>query len=218
MIDAAILEMLKRKAVSTDKEKTKERIEALWKSLKSSEKKAFYTETGEHENNIIRFRKEGAITPKPALLIANYFNIDPSYITGDVDENAGWSDEAMIVFLESKGYTMPVQEVKKTKRPYKKRKPVEEAVAETIVEEAVEADIDDTPPIIEVAEPVPAPIEEPVIVAAEPEAPTIEIPFDNAADMPIDEMLAVITTQYTLAKYSAVAKNKLARIAEVLIS
>ncbi len=105
MIDQAILNGLKRVNISSDLEKTKERVESLWKPLKASEKKDFLEKTGENENNIHRIRKEGSITPKRALALASHFNYDPSYISADVDENTGWSDEALRIFLENKGYS-----------------------------------------------------------------------------------------------------------------
>ena len=138
MIDATFLDSLKLKRVnvSTDKQKTKERIETIWSSNDRSKKRSFFEETNELERTVYRIRREGAIIPKMAILLSEYFDCDPSYLTADIDGNNGWSDEAMNSFLESKGYSVPVAEpAERPKRKYTKR----QRKAEVIVDEATES-------------------------------------------------------------------------------
>ncbi len=133
MFDEAVLTQLKQVDVSVDKDKTKERVEALWKGSSLSERKAFLEDNSIKDSNVYRIRTVGAIMPKIALYLSKQFDKNPLYLTGDIDEDTGWSDEALKVFLESKGYSMPaITPSEKPKRPYKRRMKQEEAPAEVV--------------------------------------------------------------------------------------
>ncbi len=166
MFDEAILAQLKQVDVSVDKDITKERVEALWKGASLPERKAFLEDNSIKDSNVYRIRTVGAIMPKMALYLSKYFGKNPLYLTCDIDEDTGWSDEALKVFLESKGYTMPTEAPsEKPKRAYKRRaKPEESAVevTEVVAEEAAAnlapeapAEETETPALIEEAAPPP---------------------------------------------------------------
>ncbi len=190
-MDNAILSQLKQVDVSVDKDKTKERVNNKWKAVTSSERKAFLDEYDVQESNVYRIRTVGAIMPKMALFFSEHFGINPLFLSGDIDEDTGWSKEAMEEFLVKKGYTLQPAEPSAKKEG--KGKGTKKAPGKKTTAPATEAS------------------------AAEPEAPANEAPLSDPANMPVEEMVSIVTSMYALAKYSASAKEKLIRVASTTL-
>ncbi len=209
MFDEAVLAQLKQVDVSVDKDKTKERVEALWKGAGLPERKAFLEDNSVKDSNVYRIRTVGAIMPKIALYLSKYFGKNPLYLTGDIEENTGWSDEALKVFLESKGYTMPtVAPTEKPKRAYKRRaKPEEPAVevAETASEETA------AEPVVELS----AAEDDTVALAGEP-APLPEEEYINK--LSLEQAVQVYEALYIRAQHSPNAKKQYDDIERILLS
>ena len=186
-MDNAILTQLKQVDVSIDKDKTKERVNNKWKAASISERKAFLDEYGVQESNVYRIRTVGAIMPKTALFFSEHFGINPLFLSGDIDEDTGWCKEAMEDFLVRKGYTLQPAEPSAKKEG--KGKGTKKAPGQKATAPAIEA------------------------TAAESKA----APLSDPADMSVEEMVSIVTSMYALAKYSASAKEKLIRVAGVLV-
>ncbi len=202
MIEATILAGLKRVNVSVDKQKTKERVDAIWTNHDKLKKRAFFEETKELERTVYRVRREGAITPKLTLLLADHFACDPSYLTADMDENAGWSDEAMRVFLQSKGYAAPsAEQSEKPKRKYTKRQ--EKNNAEKTDGEVSE----DRAGIVEAS-----------IPADEVAAPPEEMRTSDPVELSYEDIVLLLQALSVRARYSSAAKDQLNQITSILMS
>ena len=250
MIDATFLDSLKLKRVnvSTDKQKTKERIETIWSSNDRSKKRSFFEETNELERTVYRIRREGAIIPKMAILLSEYFDCDPSYLTADIDENNGWSDEAMRSFLESKGYSVPAAEPpKKPKRKYTKRQniaevPVGEPTAASDVavapavpatpevsEDSIAAEISKTvevseAPVAPEADKTPETAEKPALDTAvtapdaEKEPASEESCEQDNDDLSYDDYKLLIKALLLRATRTSTAKAQLEQVTSILLS
>lgn len=129
MYESAFIQQLKRTNVSANGGKTKERVEHLWKGASNELKKQIEQDTGNARNSIYRIYQTGSISVKLAVSFAQRLNIDPYYLTGETDENSGYSEEAVERFLREKGYSKLLDNsaaVTRTKKKSSKRK---EAVA-----------------------------------------------------------------------------------------
>lgn len=209
MFDDAVLAQLKQVNTSVDKAKTKERVESLWKAANLSERKAFLESNSIKESNVFRIRKEGAIMPKMALYLAKQFNHNPLYLSGDIDEDTGWSDEALKAFLENKGYSVPTEATgKKPKRPYTRRAKPEDAPSEVVEEtpEEAAAELAKEAVAVEAATPVPA---------GEPDSPP-ESEYENR--LTVEEMVHVLKALHMRAPHNPSAKKQYDEIERILLS
>lgn len=138
MYDAELIKRLKRTNVSVDAEKTKERVELLWKSASNALKKQIEQDTGNARTSAYRAYQEGSISAKLAVSLSQRLNSDPYYLTGETDENNGYSAEVIERFLREKGYEKLLDEFDKTEPP-KKRKPRKKA-SPALDQEAIPSD------------------------------------------------------------------------------
>ncbi len=103
IINAETLKSLKQINVSADKEKTMSRVKRLWAETPPSTKKKVLATVKTGDATIYRIFRTGAITPRIVLALAGLLNANPFYLTGDADENEGYSPEISDQFLEIKG-------------------------------------------------------------------------------------------------------------------
>lgn len=129
MHEAEFIQKLKRTNVSADGTKTKERVQQIWKSASNETKKQIEQDTGNARNSIYRIYQTGSISVKLAVSFAQRLNIDPYYITGESDENSGYSEETVERFLREKGYSKLLDEITTGKRAKKKNTKRQEAAA-----------------------------------------------------------------------------------------
>jgi len=130
------LKKLKKTNVSKDADKTKERVELDFKGASRAEKKAAVALTGQQTNTFYRVFNTGIIGARVVLALAQTLNVSPFYYTGETDERGSIDGEVIRQFLEGLGYKSLLKEldVAPPKRKYT-RKPKEEALAETPVQE-----------------------------------------------------------------------------------
>ncbi len=103
VINAETLKSLKQINVSTDKEKTMSRVKRLWADTLPNTKKKVLATVKTGDATIYRIFRTGAITPRIVLALASLLNANPFFLTGDTDENGGYSPEMSELFLEAKG-------------------------------------------------------------------------------------------------------------------
>ena len=218
MLTAEQLGALKQVNISADQEKTAQRTEQLWKSQRNATKAELIEYAGCTAATMRRIYKTGAIHMKLALAFAQMLNINPYYLTGEVDELGEFSDTLLLQLLEQHGYKQlvaelaPAEEAPKLKRKYtrKVKAVAEEAPAAAPVEEAEAA-------------PEPAPEPEPEIVA-EPEPGVVleraAVPAPAAdVDIPEEDLLALLHSLVILARAGiAGAQEKLAAVKGILVS
>ncbi len=124
MYQKELIQKLKQTNVSVDGEKTKERVEKLWKSANSELKHLVEQDTGSVRATIYRVYNTGAISAKLAVAFAQRLNSNPYYLTGEVDEDSGYSKETVDRFLRDKGYAKLLDNLipeSRPKRKYQKR-------------------------------------------------------------------------------------------------
>ncbi len=103
IINAETLKSLKQINVSADKDKTMSRVKLLWATTPPSTKKKVLATVRTGDATIYRIFRTGAITPRIVLALASLLNANPFYLTGDTDDNEGYTDEMTEQFLEVKG-------------------------------------------------------------------------------------------------------------------
>jgi len=141
MIEAKYIQQLKQSNISVDGDKTKERVEKLWKAAAAEQKDAVLELAGVIAATVYRIYRTGSISAKMAVPLAQTLNVNPFYLTGEEDEPIEFSDDALRKLLLKHGYQKIVAEAN-LKRPYKRQQPpTEEAptVPQTIVEVEPEA-------------------------------------------------------------------------------
>jgi len=95
MLEAKYIQQLKQSNISADGEKTKERVEKLWKAAAAEQKQAILEMAGVIAATIYRVYKTGSISAKLAVPLAQVLNVDPFYLMGQEDEPGEFSDEAL---------------------------------------------------------------------------------------------------------------------------
>ena len=142
MYNADFIQHLKRSNISVDGEKTKERVEKLWKSATSELKTQIEQDADCSRASIYRIYSTGSISAKMAIPFAQKLNVDPYYLTGETDENNGYKEETIDRFLRDKGYSKLLNGSAIAEKP-KKRAYKNKAVLENQPEEALNAASDE---------------------------------------------------------------------------
>jgi len=104
MLLTAQLQQLKRTNISVDSEKTRQRVDELWTSLKIKQKQAIRALAGITAQPIYRTQEAGNISAKVAIAIAQTLNINPFYLTGEADEPGECTDAVLRKLLLKHGY------------------------------------------------------------------------------------------------------------------
>jgi len=135
MLDASLIQQLKRTNISKDSKKTKQRFDELWKAAPTPDKEIIENLTGVGRPSLQRIYKEGSISAKVVAAASQVFNVDPYYLTGEADEPGESSEPGLLEFLQKSGYEDIVTEYKnehKARRTRKKK--------EVIMEQASDSD------------------------------------------------------------------------------
>lgn len=136
MYTTELVSQLKKTNVSVDAEKTKARVEALWKAAKREQKAQILALADVVRATLYRVYETGGISAKLVVAMAQVLNVSPAYLTGASDdlasglENGECSDAVISAFLTEKGYqkivakhpTIPVQNKRKRMRRASDRK------------------------------------------------------------------------------------------------
>lgn len=170
LLEGRPLQKLKQRNVSTDGDKTKERLKADFNAATTAVKRGIVELSGQTRNSFNRTFDKGTANARIILAMAEGLQISPYYYTGELDERAPLQDADIISFLESHGYTDLAAELKTetpTQKPKRKytRKPKAE----------------------------PAPDSEVIAEEPAPEAPEPEAPAESAAETAADTIDVKIT-------------------------
>ncbi len=96
--------LLKRTDVSRDAEKTKQRVKEGFLSLRNKQKTEIVELSGLKRTSIYRVFREGSISAKITLAMAQILNVSPFYFTGETDQKEPLTDAQVVSFLKAKGY------------------------------------------------------------------------------------------------------------------
>ena len=169
MIDKTMIQQLKQSNASVNTDKTKERVEALWKSLSRADKKSVFDLTGVSPATIYRIYNTGSISVKLAAPVAEVLNISPFYLTGETDEKGTGDEDTLRAFLSGHGY----EKLLMAQKPKRVRKTSQPATAESQDEpvKATETEIE---------------------VAAEVLAAAAEVVGEKLDEVTLDDMMLLI--------------------------
>ena len=104
-INDTMLEKLKKNNVSTNEEKTKERVQEIWQNADNKSKRALSAFIGySFGETAKRIGKSGSITPRIVITMARHLDVNPLYIIGEVDERGNFNDDLLKKFLIKLGY------------------------------------------------------------------------------------------------------------------
>jgi len=196
MLDTAQLQQLKRTNISQAPEKTKQRVTELWQGLRIKQKQAIRGLADITAQPIYRTQDTGTISARLAIAFAQSLNVNPFYLTGEVDEPGEYTDAAIRALLLKYGYraliaSMEIPEAKPAKRKYERHAKPEAA------DESAEG---------------PAPAEE-----AAP-APVAQLP-SGSGELTAEDLQHLIFALYVQAKAGiANAKEKLDNIKLIMLA
>ena len=120
MLSAEFIQKLKQSNISVNKDKTKDRVERLWKSATADQKQAVLELAGVITATVYRIYRTGSISAKLAVPLAQALNVSPLYLTGEVDEPGECSVTALRKLLLKHGYKKLVEKAN-LKRPYQRK-------------------------------------------------------------------------------------------------
>ena len=138
MLTTTQIKSLKQNNISVDAEKTKQRVSQVWKSQKNATKNDVVALAGCSKATVYRIFDTGSINIKLAIAIGQVMNINPYYLTGEMDELGTFGEILLMQILDQHGYQkvldeiapLPAGEPVKQKRKYtRKPKPVIEEAA-----------------------------------------------------------------------------------------
>ncbi|GHU60519.1 hypothetical protein FACS1894171_2080 [Clostridia bacterium] len=112
MLNQEYIKNLKRTNVSADPDKTKERIEALWKPAPKEIKDKIEKLAGVVRTTIYRCYHTGNVSAKLVVPMAELLGVDPFYISGETDEQGECTDQLIEDFLLAKGYSKLLKIIK----------------------------------------------------------------------------------------------------------
>ncbi len=120
MYTTELVSQLKKSNVSVDGEKTKQRVEALWKGAKREQKAQILALADVVRATLYRVYETGGISAKLVVAMAQILDVSPSYLTGASDsptrdlENGECTDAVIAAFLNEKGYQKLVEKYPST--------------------------------------------------------------------------------------------------------
>ncbi len=106
-----MISILKRTNISKDEEKTKIRVKEDFLPLRNRQKAAIVELSGLKRTSIYRVFREGNISAKIALALAQQLNVTPYFYTGETDEKSEFNDMLLQKFLAEKGYAKLAERV-----------------------------------------------------------------------------------------------------------
>jgi len=146
MLTENLFEGLKKINLSTDPQKSMDRISADFKAASADVKKKILELSGLTRSTFYNAFQKGSASPKMVLALAQLLGVSPYYYTGENNEKGVFNDDVLKRFLEEKNLSVtakkktapkakavkaekPVKSVKTAKKP--SRKPAAKAKAVT---------------------------------------------------------------------------------------
>ena len=126
VLDTGFLKQLKQVNISKDVEKTKARFKEVWKASSPAQKKEIQTLAAVAMNTLGRIANTGSINARLTFAIAQVLNVDPLYLTGEIDAIGEYTDKSVNALLRKHGYNKNPQ-----KKPRRKAEKAEKVHTET---------------------------------------------------------------------------------------
>jgi len=121
MVSEKMMPKLKQSNISVDREKTKERVNILWKTSTKAQKNTIRDIADISRATIYRVYNTGNVSAKIVAPISEVLNVDPNYLIGKTDHKGECSEEILTMFLANLGYTKESSNTAKGRRSYNKR-------------------------------------------------------------------------------------------------
>lgn len=130
MFDQAFIKQLKQVNIG-NKEQTPERVRGLWKNASPDQQKDILDLAGLSKNTVMRACRDGSISAKLVVAIAQVLSVNPYFLVGKSDDPMEFSDKTVRAFLIGQGYGKLLGVQKKAgRKPRKPRQPAVAAVKE----------------------------------------------------------------------------------------
>jgi hypothetical protein len=235
MVGTATLDKLSAANISKDADKTKERVDVLWKSSTKAQKESLKTfADSKSDRAFYNITKDGIITARKALALAQTFAVSPYYLTAETDEPGDSSDDVLKTFV--KQYTLKKQSAKAAAKKPKDAPKKERKKREPKVVSAVPANSEvsaaptatsrkpatkvKTPTAKKAAAPKKTAQTKPAKAPRTPKIAADTIPSVNISDvnLTLDEMQSLLSTAFIRANNGiGGAKDKLEQIKALLL-
>ena len=221
-----LVSKLKQSNISKDGDKTKARVKPLWKAASKDKRETILSLADVKEVSIRRAYTTGSISAKLAAAISRTLNVNPYFLTGQVDEAGKYSETLLVELLKEHKYDKQLAEAGLLGGPEKKRgrrkaaptKPAEAVavpieapiVAEVVAEPVAQ------PVVVEVAA---VPVDQPSVATSD-NAPvlTIQIPLVDDVDLTEDEAIFLLKAAFLKAKAGGIVAEKARQIKAMLLS
>jgi len=219
-----LVSKLKQSNISKDGDKTKARVKPLWKAASKDERETILTLADVKDVSVRRAYVTGSISAKLVSAISRTLNVNPYYLTGQVDDAGQYSETLFVELLKDHKYDKLLAEAGLLGGPEKKRGRRKAATAKDKEPIAEPAAVPVEPPVVaEAAAPVeqPAVAETTVISVAEPVCTsfiTIQIPAVDDVDLSEDESILLLKAAFLKAKAGGVGAEKARQIRAMLLS
>jgi hypothetical protein len=194
MLSSETIKQLKQGNISKDADKTKERIETVWKAMDKEARKDMLELAGLAKITAERAYRQGKVSARLMAAISQASGTDPYYLSGETDEPENFTDELLEQYLTGLGYKISQNKNTKPKRKYN-RKPKTEDISEEAAPAVGEADFEDNEavPVMEEAVPVvleavPVVTETPAVVIVEPAEVKPQVTLQSMADAILSTM------------------------------
>lgn len=140
MVDKKLVSNLKRTDIGKDPEKVKTRVRDAWNDADKAAREEILDMAGIKLASMQRVYKNGSISIKVVLPLAQVMNLDPYFLLGETDDSGVYSVDLALALLKEQGYKKEVSSLAKKKGWESRRRalPAEEAVAGEAVAEAAE--------------------------------------------------------------------------------
>ena len=229
-----LVSKLKQSNVSKDGDKTKARVKPLWRAANKDQREAILSLADVKDVSIRRVYVTGSISAKLASAISRTLNVNPYYLTGQVDEVGEYSEGLLVALLKDHKYDsllaeaglIGIVEKKRGRRKATTAKDKESIAAP--IETSVVGETVATPEEKSVATTTAdAPEEQPIITlqAEEPDdepvlAPvmTIQIPCVEDVDLTEDESIILLKAVFLKAKAGGAGAEKARQLKAMLLS
>jgi len=226
-----LVSKLKQSNISKDGDKTKARVKPLWRAANKDQRETLLSIADVKDVSVRRAYVTGSISAKLVAAISQTLNVNPYYLTGQVDEAGEYSEALLVELLKDNKYDKLLTEAGLLGGPEKKRGRRKAAPAK-IVETAaapVEQPVVAEPAAAPVAaESVAAPVEPPVAAVTteaeslvDPTCPptlTIQIPLLDDVDLSEDEAILLLKAAFLKAKAGGIGAERARQIRAMLLS
>lgn len=105
MFDSNIVKILNSKNISSDDKETRKRLESMWKSTTKLQKQNAVEIGGYSDTRSFnRARTSGQISVRMVIALALALDVDPFYISADVNVKSNCTDEKILHFMRKYGF------------------------------------------------------------------------------------------------------------------